>query len=98
MGVEYRITCGGLAIPKIREWLLKQGGKSDQGKERFDFQLEDTTGADSMPDATICLEPEGLYMLIYGGSKETAGLFFRKVIDQALLHSTESDSVTLTAL
>jgi hypothetical protein len=98
MGTEYRISCPPQRFPEIGEFLRSSGGESASGDlSRFEFRFSQERSG-GMPDATVALQPTGIYFCDNGGSRERVAVLFRRLIDRALTHADSSDSVVITSL
>lgn len=98
MGIEYRISCTAKGLPKIAELLKQLGGQPcSQLPEQINFRFRPSPPTE-MPDATVVVEPEGIYFVDHGGDPEQVAVLFRRIVDEALAYADSSDSVVITGL
>jgi hypothetical protein len=98
MGIEYRISCAPAGLPKIEELLRRLGGEpSSRFPNQIEFRFRPYQ-LDEMPDATVAIEPQGIYFLDSCAEREQVAVLFRQIIDEALTFSHPSDSVVVTSL
>lgn len=98
MGIEYRISCPRESLPKLDEFLRREGGQPcAQFPEQLQFRFR-PPAPDDMPDATAVVEAEGLYFCDHGGAREPVAVLFRRIVDEMLALSDPSDSVVITSL
>ena len=98
MGVEYHISCSPDRLPRLAEFLLSIGGQPHpQSSERIEFSFR-CVAPGSVPDPTVVVEPACVYFCDHGGPREAVAVLFRRIVDEALILSDGSDTITITAL
>jgi hypothetical protein len=99
MGVEYRIVWKPGNLESAKAWLQRRGGRSVvfEGKESFEFRFSNSQSDSVMPDISVTLEEEGVYLCDYSRSDKSAAIM-RGLIDEALTESGLSDSVLVQSL
>jgi hypothetical protein len=99
MGIEYRISCTPEGLSNVGELLGRLGGQpSAEFPAQIEFRFR-SSRAEEMPDATVVLEPAGIYFVDHGGAcREAVAVLLRRIMDEALTFSDSSDSVVITSL
>jgi len=98
MGIEYYFSCTPKALTELEAFLLQSGWKRTEGDpRRFDYWSVPQQ-PNAWPAATLSLEKTRIYYCDHGGAKEFSAFLFRRVIDQLLTYSDDSDSIVIRSI
>jgi hypothetical protein len=98
MGIEYYFSCTPKALTELEAFLLRTGWERTERDPRcFDYWSVPKQ-PHAWPDATLSLGEARIYYCDHGGAKEFSAFLFRRVIDQLLTYSDDSDSIVITSI
>lgn len=98
MGREYYFSCTPKALNEIEAFLMRTGWERTMRDSRCFEHWSVPKGPGAWPDATLSLEEARIYFCDHGGAQEPRTVLFRRIIDELLTYSGESDSIVVTRI
>lgn len=96
MGLEYQIVCSQNPDELDKRLRLLHGFSGyDKEHRLYYFRSAENQDVARMPDASVGIEPDGIYFNDHGGDAKLASVVFRRLLDVAL---AEADEVIIRGL